>query len=57
MSGAAIKAVSARLGHAKVTQTLDTYAGFLPEMDDRILMTMQKVLCEKGTKEGTKKAV
>jgi integrase len=32
-SGANVKTVSARLGHASVAFTLDTYAGALPELE------------------------
>jgi integrase len=32
-AGANVKTVSARLGHASVAFTLDTYAGALPELE------------------------
>lgn len=41
LSGINIKAVSARLGHAKIQITLDIYAHFLPEMDEEIVATSQ----------------
>jgi integrase len=35
LNGVNVKAVSRRLGHAAAKITLDTYASFLPEMDER----------------------
>jgi integrase len=35
LNGVNVKAVSRRLGHASAKITLDTYASFLPEMDER----------------------
>ena len=38
-----IKAVSARLGHADIKITLDTYAHVLPEMEEEIITAMDQI--------------
>jgi integrase len=39
-----IKAVSARLGHADIRVTLETYAHFLPVMEDELVAAMEDLL-------------
>ncbi len=39
-----IKAVSARLGHADIRVTLDTYAHYLPAMEDELVAAMEDLL-------------
>ena len=39
-----IKAVSARLGHADVRVTLNTYAHYLPLMEDEYVSAMESLL-------------
>ena len=41
-SGANILAVSKRLGHATITQTLETYAHLLSETDDKMMEIIEK---------------
>lgn len=41
-----IKAISARLGHARVSQTWDTYGHLYPESDDRIDSTLDSVAAD-----------
>ena len=43
-SGAPIKAVSERLGHARSSITLDTYAHVLPDMQDRVIDAIDAAL-------------
>lgn len=40
-----IKAVSARLGHADIRVTLETYAHYLPVMEAELVAAMEDVLC------------
>jgi integrase len=47
--GVNIKAVSVRLGHSKVTTTLNVYSHFLPEMDEQAATVMQGLLLRTGT--------
>ena len=44
--GVPIKTISARLGHASVTTTLDTYAHLLPAMDRGTADTFAEILGE-----------
>ncbi len=43
-AGTAVKVVSERLGHAKVSITLDTYAHVLPDMQDRAVEAFSAML-------------
>jgi integrase len=43
-AGTPIKAVSERLGHAKTSITLDTYAHVLPDMQDRAVEAIDAAL-------------
>jgi integrase len=43
-AGTPIKAVSERLGHAKTSITLDTYAHILPDMQDRAVEAIDPAL-------------
>ena len=47
-AGAPIKAVSERLGHAKTSITLDTYAHVLPDMQDRVVDAIDAALSRKS---------
>lgn len=49
--GCSVVAVSKRLGHKSVKVTLDTYAHFMPEDEDKIIDALTNAL---GTKMGTK---
>lgn len=43
-SGQPVKVVSERLGHAKVSITLDTYAAVLPAMQDRVVEALDALM-------------
>lgn len=43
-SGQPVKVVSERLGHAKVSITLDTYAAVLPDMQDRAVEALDELM-------------
>lgn len=45
-AGTPIKAVSERLGHAKTSITLDTYAHVLPDMQDRAVEAIDAALLQ-----------
>ena len=47
-AGTPIKAVSERLGHAKTSITLDTYAHVLPDMQDRAVDAIDAALFQKS---------
>ncbi len=42
-----VKVVSERLGHAKVSITLDTYAALLPDMQDRAVEALDTLMAAK----------
>ena len=46
-SGQPVKVVSERLGHAKVSITLDTYAAVLPDMQDRAVEALDALMAAK----------
>lgn len=50
-SGVNIKAVSSRLGHSSIRITLDTYSHVMPEMDDKIVSVMGRLMEPKGKEE------
>lgn len=47
--GCSIVAVSKRLGHKSTRQTLDTYAHFFPEDEDKLLDSLKKLGTDLGT--------
>ncbi|MCI0464799.1 MAG: site-specific integrase [Gemmataceae bacterium] len=49
-----IKAVSARLGHADIRVTLETYAHFLPVMEDELVAAMEDLLTPQPPQETPK---
>lgn len=48
--GVSIVAVSKRLGHSNVEQTLNTYSHLMPRDDEMMLGIVESVLCSVGTK-------
>lgn len=48
LGGVNVKAVSARLGHARSQITLDTYAHLLPEMEEQAANTIGEALRAAG---------
>ena len=49
-----IKAVSARLGHADIRITLNTYAHLIPAMEDEIVAAMEEMLTPESGQEKSK---
>jgi integrase len=52
-----VKAVSVRLGHEDIRVTLNTYAHWLPVMEDEILEAMEGVLTPADPKRDEKRTV